>query len=76
MDRVGQGRAPRIERTGCPALRLAVNFRSTRPDIERMIMNALTQGAGRMYELLFLLGFLGLWLALQLWILPRMGIQT
>ncbi len=39
-------------------------------------MNALTQGAGRMYELLFLLGFLGLWLALQLWILPRMGIQT
>lgn len=29
-----------------------------------------------MNELLLLLGFLGLWLALQLWILPRMGIQT
>lgn len=29
-----------------------------------------------MYELLMVLAFLGIWLALQLWILPRMGIQT
>jgi hypothetical protein len=29
-----------------------------------------------MTELLTVLGILGLWLALQLWILPRLGIQT
>jgi hypothetical protein len=29
-----------------------------------------------MNELLMILGFLVFWLALQLWILPRMGIQT
>lgn len=34
------------------------------------------RGVGQMYELLIILGFLVLWLALQLWILPRFGIQT
>lgn len=29
-----------------------------------------------MYEIVMVLGFLGVWLALQLWILPRLGIQT
>lgn len=29
-----------------------------------------------MYEILMVFAFLGVWLALQLWILPRMGIQT
>ena len=29
-----------------------------------------------MKELLILIGVLGLWLALQLWILPKMGVPT
>jgi hypothetical protein len=29
-----------------------------------------------MKELLVLLGFVGVWLALQLWILPRFGVST
>ena len=29
-----------------------------------------------MQELLILVGFVGAWLALQLWILPRLGIST
>ncbi len=29
-----------------------------------------------MKELLILIGVLGLWLALQMWILPKMGVPT
>lgn len=34
------------------------------------------RGVGHMNELLMILGFLVIWLALQMWILPRFGIQT
>jgi hypothetical protein len=30
----------------------------------------------KMFDILLLLGFVGVWLALQLWILPRFGIRT
>jgi hypothetical protein len=32
-------------------------------------------GANRM-EIVFVLGFLALWIALQAWILPRFGVST
>lgn len=39
-------------------------------------MATTSRGVGNMYEIVMVLGFLGVWLALQLWILPRLGIQT
>ena len=32
--------------------------------------------SGKMQDMLIFVGFLAVWLALQLWILPRFGIQT
>lgn len=38
-------------------------------------MKFLRMGSAKM-EVLFVFGFVGAWLALQLWVLPRFGVET
>ncbi len=37
---------------------------------------ALRKGTMKMTEFLIMIGILAVWIALQAWILPRMGVQT